>query len=147
MARMLSVRGSFSEVRSQPYVTADIKIERLGMSATIEFLVDTGADYTAVHWGDRQLLTTAAGETLPGDAAFASNDMASGIAGQAVRYGIEEAVLIFRTEEGEDLAVSMPVRIAMDRIGGIPSLLGRDFLSGVRLDFNMPADDLVIMWS
>ena len=143
---MVSVRGYYSWPDRRPYVTAEIVIDRLAVSAEIEFLVDTGADGTAVHWGDRQMLATGTGEVLPGDVAFADNATGAGIAGSPVRYGIEDAMLIFRTEEGEDRAVRMPVRIAQDKIGGIPSLLGRDFLSGVRLDFNMPADDLVIEW-
>ena len=143
---MLSVRGYYSWPERRPYVTAEIVIDRLDVSAAIEFLVDTGADDTAVHWGDRQLLATGTGEVLSGDVAFADNAELFGIAESPVRYGIEDATLIFRTEEGVDRAVSMPVHIARDEIGGIPSLLGRDFLSGVRLDFNMPADDLVIEW-
>ena len=144
---MPSVRGYYSALRRQPYVTAEIVLDRLGVSATIELLVDTGADGTAIHWGDRQLLATGTGEVLSGDAAFANDATAIGIAGHSVRYGIEDATLIFRTEDGEDHAVSMPVRIARDEIDGIPSLLGRDLLSGARLDFNMPADDLVIEWA
>lgn len=144
---MLSVRGYYSAHQRQPYVRAEIVIDHLGVSATIEFLVDTGADYTAIHWGDRQLLVTGTGDLLPGDTAFADDDTGRGITGQPVHYGIEDATLIFRTEEGGDHAVSMPVRIAQDEINGIPSLLGRDLLSGARLDLNMPADDLVIKWS
>lgn len=140
---MLSVRGYFSGARRRPYVTAGITIERLGVSATIEFLVDTGADYTTVHWGDRQLLVTETGEAL-GDIAFADTITGLGIAGRPVYYGIENAKLLFRTEEGEDYAVTLPVRIARDEIDSIPSLLGRDFLNSVRLDFNMPANALVI---
>lgn len=144
---MLSVRGYFSGDRRQPYVTAGIMIERLGVSATIEFLVDTGADGTAIHWGDRQLLVTGTGDTLPADTVFAGSAIARGIAGRIVRYGIEDATLLFRTKQGENRAVSMPVHIAEDGIDNAPSLLGRDFLGGVRLDFNMPANDLVIEWA
>ncbi|MCY4456024.1 MAG: hypothetical protein OXC56_06905 [Chloroflexi bacterium] len=32
-------------------------------------------------------------------------------------------------------------------IAGVPSLLGRDVLSEARLDFNMPADELVLDWA
>lgn len=84
---MLSVRGYYSAHRRQPYVSVEIVIDRLGVSATIEFLVDTGADYTAIHWGDRQLLVTGTGDLLPGDTAFADDDTGRGITGQPVRYG------------------------------------------------------------
>ena len=32
---------------------ARVSIPRLAVSAPIEFLVDTGADRTAIHWNDR----------------------------------------------------------------------------------------------
>lgn len=42
--------------------------------------------------------------------------------------------------------MDIDVDIALQPVAGVPSLPGRDFLSGVRLDFGMPGDDLVIEW-
>ena len=62
----LSVRGYFSERRRQPYVVAfRAALPRLGVSTDVHFLVDTGADRTVIHWGDRARLRTADGERLP----------------------------------------------------------------------------------
>ena len=42
--------------------------------------------------------------------------------------------------------MDIDVDIALQPVAGVPSLPGRDFLSGVRLDFDMPGDDPVIEW-
>lgn len=44
----------------------------------------------------------------------------------------------------------MPVRVDIEPAPSsieVPSLLGRDVLSEARMDFNMPADDLVLDWA
>lgn len=145
-APVFTVRGNFAGAHRRPYVLADVAFPRLGVSAEIRFLVDTGADRTAVHWGDRLLLRTVDGAGLPADAAFPEIAELSGIEGIRMRYGREGATLVFRTEQGVRRAVDIDVDIALHPVAGVPSLLGRDFLGGVRLDFNMPGDDLVIEW-
>lgn len=145
-APAFSVRGGFAGTYRRPYVLADAAFPRLGVSARIRFLVDTGADRTAVHWGDRLLLRTVDGAGLPADTAFPEVAELSGIAGAPLRYGREAAILVFTTEQGGRRAVDIDVDIALQPVAGVPSLLGRDFLSGVRLDFDMPGDDLVIEW-
>ena len=83
---------------------------------------------------------------MPPDAVFPDEDAQRGIAGQRVRYGIEDAHLTFRSTRGPTVHAFVRAAIALDPIPGIPSLLGRDFLEDVRLDFNMPADALTLMW-
>ena len=57
-------------------------------------------------------------------------------------------MLFFDTEEGTQVAVRVRVDIELTPPSAeIPSLLGRDVLSEARLDFNMPADDLVLDWA
>ena len=86
----LSVRGYFSERRRQPYVVAfRAALPRLGVSTDIRFLVDTGADSTVIHWGDRARLRTADGERLPIAEEFSGRTRMTGIAGSAVEYGEE----------------------------------------------------------
>ena len=145
---MPSTRGYFEGDDRQPYVDADVLLPRLGVTAKVSFFVDTGADATTLHWGDRLLLRTREGEQLPADVAFPDQVQAYGIAGVPVRYGREDAVLVFRTEEGTLVASDIRLSIeATPSLGGVPSLLGRDLLSELRLDFNMPADDLVLEWA
>ena len=57
-------------------------------------------------------------------------------------------MLFFDTEEGTQVAVRVRVDIELTPPSAdIPSLLGRDVLSEARLDFNMPADELVLDWA
>ena len=123
-------------------------LPRFNVAMDIPLLVDTGADTTTIHWGDRQLLRTPDGRPLAGDAMFQGEAGATGITGAQVRYGSEEAVLAFDTEEGGRLVAHVRVHIELGRSARpVPSLLGRDLLSELRLDFNMPADDLVFEWA
>lgn len=142
---MPSVRGYYSDdVWRRPLVRARVSIPRLAASAPIEFLVDTGADRTAIHWNDRQAFEGAGAAPLPADAAFPETVSLSGISGQRIRYGLDEAQLFFRSEHGPVLLVRMTVGVALDPIPGVPSLLGRDFFGRFRLEFDMPEDRLVI---
>lgn len=51
---MLSVSGYYSaDAWRRPFVGARVAIPRLEVTAPIEFLVDTGADRTVIHWNDR----------------------------------------------------------------------------------------------
>ena len=142
------VRGYFTNGVRRPYVRARVILPRLRVRAHIPFLVDTGADSTAVHWRDRLRLRTPEGTRLPPGALFADRAQASGIAGSRVQYGREDALLVFNTEEGLRVFARLLVDIELTSSPGVvPSLLGRDVLSEARLDFNMPADELVLDWA
>lgn len=141
-----SVNGYYFGPERRPYVDVTLAIPRLGASADVRLLVDTGADRTSIHWSDRDLLTTADGSGVPPDAAFPDEIGLRGIAGQRVRYAVEDTHLTFRPAHGSAVHAFVRAVVALDPIPGIPSLLGRDFLEDVRLDFNMPADALTLMW-
>ena len=145
---MARVRGYFTDGVRRPYVNAEVVLPRLGVVGEIALLVDTGSDSTIIHWRDRLRLRTSKGQLLAADTVFQDGTEASGIAGSHVQYGSENAVLFFDTEEGRQLLV--PVRLDIELAPGtqeVPSLLGRDVLSEARMDFNMPADDLVLDWA
>ena len=145
---MARVRGYFTDGARRPYVGAEVVLPRLGVWGEIELLVDTGSDSTIIHWGDRLRLRTPDGQPLAAGTIFRDGSEASGIAGSHVQYGSENAVLFFDTEEGRQVAVRVRVDIELTPpIAEVPSLLGRDVLSEARLDFNMPADELVLDWA
>ena len=71
----------------------------------------------------------------------------TGIAGSAVEYGEETAALLFRTDRSDLVAAEVTACVALTPGNeGIPSLPGRDFPEQVRLDFNMPGDELTLLW-
>lgn len=144
---MRRVRGEFGTSDQRPYVVARVLLPRLGVFADVDLLVDTGADFTSIHWTDRQRLQDTNGNPLPLDATFSSEGTASGISGVSVTYGIEEAAIFFSAEDGDVQSQLVQARIALDdTAAGIPSLLGRDVLSTARLDFDMPAGLLILEW-
>ena len=117
--------GGLSDSARRPLVRARVSIPRLAVSTPIEFLVDTGADRTAIHWNDRQTFEGAGAPLpLPADAAFPETVTLSGISGQRIRYGLDEALLSFRSEQVPVLLVRMAVGIALDPIPGVPAAAG-----------------------
>ncbi len=145
---MARVRGYFTDGQRRPYVRCEVVLPRFGVWGEVELLVDTGSDSTIIHWGDRVRLRTPDGQPLAANTLFRGGSEASGIAGSHLQYGSENAVLFFDTEEGTQIAAQVRVDIELTPpIAGVPSLLGRDVLSEARLDFNMPADELVLDWA
>lgn len=58
---MRRVEGAFRGSQRRPNASAFVRLPRLGVSAHIDLLVDTGADFTSFHWADRERLRDAAG--------------------------------------------------------------------------------------
>ena len=144
---MPRVPGYYSSSRRRPYVGVVVYLPRFDTAAGISFLIDTGADTTAVHWGDLESFVATGGGSLASDLEFESMSTAAGLSGDVVEYGIEPAILFFTDESGDVAPMERRIRIAVEpRVEGIPSLLGRDVLADMRLDFNMPADELTLEW-
>lgn len=140
--------GYFEGDRRRPYIDVRVLLPGLGVAGAVPFLVDTGADTTTIHWGDRHLLTTLDGSQLSPDVLIPELTQALGIASTPVEYGRQLAVLVFSTEEGSSWVAGARVNIELAPSSiEVPSLLGRDVLSEARMDFNMPADDLVLDWA
>lgn len=126
----MAIEGYFKsgfDILPAPYVQAYLYFPRLDLADTVDFLIDTGADYTSIHPGDvnrlgidyRRLRRT-------------SLSSFSGIGG-SMDYYEESGLLIFHESTGETRNHTLNIRISASKndpeIQGLPSLLGRDFLN------------------
>ena len=103
-----------------------VLLPRLQQDASIDFLLDTGADLTSIHRDDRDLFDTEAVRTGSGLSPEASM---SGIGGAAHTYAVEGAEYVFQSEDGPLQPLTGRTLIALDPgAEGVPSLLGRDIL-------------------
>ena len=106
-----------------------MSLPSLGTSAAVDFVIDTGADYTIIHPADALLLVPL-GITLPHDKGL------GGIGLTPSRYASLPCRLTLTHTDGLSVLVVLPsVYLAQPGFanGVAPSLLGRDVLSGFRL--------------
>lgn len=137
--------GHFAPLERRPYVRAIVYLPRLEVGAIVDFLIDTGADRTTIHWGQRVSLSDPDGAGLPDDQVFDRTETAMGIEGIPAEYGVETALYVFRDETGTNVPFNGEVRISVDpQTDGVPALLGRDLLHSMRLDLDMPNDTVVL---
>ena len=137
---MRSVRGFFVGPNKRPYVKAFVSLPRLGVQGFVDLMVDTGADATTIHWGDRDKLRHPDDTPMAPDTEFETTGPAFGIAviyvleggselGASVQYGVEKAAVQLRDSAGGAEIEFVLARVALDRAStGVPSLLGRDLL-------------------
>ena len=112
-------------------VEGRIEIPRLGVSYTVPFLVDTGADGTCLHPGDGLRAGVPFGRLRDGVTV-------SGIGGQSTYYE-EPAILMFTDDvERSTYRYNAVVEIAKpeDVSDEIPSLLGRDIIDRWRMVYD-----------
>ncbi|MCI0441504.1 MAG: retroviral-like aspartic protease family protein [Chloroflexi bacterium] len=139
------IRGTFDS-RGRPYVQGRLFIPGLKVTGNVDFLVDTGADRSALHPRDGTRLN------LPYDQLQQSIDI-GGVGGNS-RYFVERAYLFF--VDGRKLRVYR-IGIAIPRprqnIAMLPSLLGRDVIDnwwmrydplGSRLEFTVKRADITL---
>ena len=125
----------------RPWVKARLTIPRLGIiRRRVDFLVDTGADGTSLNPID--------GESIgcPFDA-LVNPVEASGIGGSHTYY-IEPATVSLQEDATAfifdvEIAISQPHPVADE----VPSLLGRDVLNQVRMDYDFPGRRLDLLAS
>ena len=116
----------FRDDAGRPYVRVRVLLPRLQEDASIDFLLDTGADLTSIHRDDRDLFGTEAVRTGSGLSPEASM---SGIGGAVHTYAVEGAEYVFQSEDGPLQPLTGRTLIALDPgAEGVPPLLGRDIL-------------------
>ena len=130
---MSQINGEFraQEALPSPLITAVVEIPNLGVMASVEFLVDTGAMRTVLH--PRDVLKF--GIDIVTYAAGACPSTFAGVGGEA-SYGVEDAILHFKNSKANLRAFIGPLDpgqfdFALKK--DLPSLLGRDFLNQGRL--------------
>ena len=119
------VIGWFS-FTGHPFVRVLITIPRLGIQSEVEFLVDTGADYTCVNHRD-----VANMRLFPELFRESETTYSAGVGGFS-QYFVEDARLEFLDTDEEnprEYPVSLRIADLSDAPMSIPSLLGRDILN------------------
>lgn len=131
----MAIAGYFdSGNEPAPFVEARVHLPRPGLTSTVDFLLDTGADATTLHPGDTG--------KMPIDLSTLSTESISvrGIGGE-MRYVQEEALVYIEDgDTGGWHRFSIHVHIAPlgehDTLRGLPSVLGRDILNDCRCIFD-----------
>ena len=131
----MAIHGHYEDDSTPPapYVRAEVYLPALRLSAEVEFLVDTGADNTALLPYDVGRMGVSA-RSVRGR----SRDDISGIGGRA-RYKTTKALLRFH--DAAVLGGFREFEIDVDLITArtdeqLPSLLGRDILNLCECTFN-----------
>ena len=127
------IHGYFDEY-GRPYVEGRLIIERLGIDGQVQFLVDTGADSTALHPWDGQELGCRY------DLLVSPRSM-GGVGGRQDYYPEDGATIVFYGEGVEytftDIRISIARPAPENR--SLPSLLGNDVLGLLRMDYHRRA--------
>ena len=120
-----------------PYLEAHLSIERLGVDGYVQFLVDTGADSGALHPADGELLGCRFD-------LLAEHYSVSGVGG-SLEYYPEEATITFEGDDGSyGFVVTLDIAKPDPSISELPSLIGRDILNEIRMNYHYSEETLHI---
>ena len=134
---MDTVIGGWFDGRGRPMVRARLVIPRLGVNGRVNFLVDTGATLTSLHPDDGRRIG------CPYDELRSPRNMA-GVGGSS-QYFEESAMVVLYDGDGThtfdiELLVSKPQPASVSEprpvVNRLPSLLGRDVLNRMRMDYD-----------
>ena len=136
--------GWFNPAR-QPVVKSRLVVPRLGIDDEIDWLVDTGAESTCLHPTDGQYVR------FPYDELVVALD-SEGVGGRYPYYR-EYAFVVFYESDGGGarvfdiiLAIARPEMPTLSDprpvVNRLPSLLGRDVLNRLRMDYDFPGGRL-----
>lgn len=133
------IAGYFSE-HGIPYVTGQISLPRLGVAGEVNFLVDTGAVATILHPLDGTRLS------CPLDRLVLPVTL-EGV-GSVLTYHRETAIVAFG-DGGTEVEFRLELSIAKPHpaVNGLDSLLGRDILNRLHMDYDFPQDRLELVYS
>ena len=123
------ISGRFTD-DGLPFIECNVFLPRFGLRGQVTFLIDTGSDTTILH-PDAAADLDCPFDLLDNPAEFIS-------AGGALIYYVEPAVLWFNDSDGSTLEFEIQISIAKpDPVtDGLDSLLGRDLLNQVRMEYD-----------
>lgn len=129
------IAGRFTD-DGLPVIECNVFLPRFGLIGQVTFLVDTGSDTTILH-PDAAADLDCPFDLLDNPAEFIS-------AGGVLLYYMEPAVLSFNDSDGSAREFEIDVSIAKPdpTTDGLDSLLGRDLLNQMRMDYDFPRSRL-----
>ena len=135
-----TVIGGYFTEEGLPYIDAEVFLPRLGVTGDVLFLVDTGAVSTTLHPdAGRELACPFDRLVLPAEF--------EGVGGAQIYY-LELAVVKFL---GDDESFTISTEICIAKPGspsdGLDSLLGRDILNRLRMEYDFPQSRLELVYS
>ncbi len=131
------IAGQFTD-DGLPVIECNVFLPRFGLIGQVTFLVDTGTDTTILH------PEAAADLDCPFDLLDNPAEFIS--AGGALLYYMEPAVLSFNDSDGgtrefeSDISIAKPDPLT----DGLDSLLGRDLLNQMRMEYDFPRSRLAL---
>lgn len=131
------ITGRFTD-DGLPLITCNVFLPRFDLRGRITFLIDTGSDTTILH-SDAAADLACPFDLLSNPAEFIS-------AGGALLYYIEPAVLSFNDSDGETCEFEIDISVAKPGplTDGLDSLLGRDLLNQMRMDYDFRGSRLAL---
>lgn len=123
-----------------PRVKARLLLPRLGVSGPVDFLVDTGAATSVLHPDDGIALNCPFNDLL--------FPMAFEGVGGTHTYCRETAVIEF-DDSGAEIGLRLELAVAKPHplVDKLDSLLGRDILNRLRMEYDFPQDRLELVSS
>ena len=125
------VIASYFTEAGEPYVEARLILPRLNVAGPVVFLVDTGAVSTVLH------SDTAKELACPFDRLVLPVPF-EGVGGLHTYYRELALVRLDETREDRDIAVEIAIAKPGSSVDGLDSLLGRDVLNRLRMEYDFP---------
>ena len=123
--------AGYFDAEGQPYLKVRVVLLDLGITGEVDFLVDTGSDVTILHPSDAGNLDCPFDELV--------NPVTVASAGGPHTYYDEPALISFYDGEARhDFRIDIAVAKPHPLVNGLDSLLGRDILNRLRMDYDFP---------
>ncbi len=123
--------GQFDE-RGRPFIEGRLLIPRLGLAGRVNFLVDTGASGMLLHPRDASDMDLPFGKLV-------NPVQRVGIGGAHTYYTESASILFLDSNEWRRFDVDLNIAPPNPDADRLPSLMGREVLNQMRMDYDFPA--------